>query len=291
MYSVRRVVQQVCTAGLRTVRRLWLGVRRRWLSDETVTQQPWHPRGCHVEGPGGPDCLYTTNGYALGDPIDYVYIYYIIYKVPVRYDLRYVIYKVPLGTVGTGVRGYRTLYTTYIYIFKAGGRKAEARSRTDLPYSVNPWVARCVLQGRTHRLRQWRRGCPLRSIGDALARADTESVGHSPEPCRRYQGVLLILYVLVAGSPVGFSWPPWARASASPRVLPREGPSATSSDGGPRTAPWPTCVPAVPPWVTPAVHTSVHCCTSVGHPAVLPPWVNPWVPPWVITCCTPLVQC
>jgi len=71
---------------------------------------------------------------------------------------------------------------------------------------------------------------------------------------------LSIIYTLgfVGSVPVGIGRRNGARASASPRYLPPNGPSTTASDGGPGTAPWST-------WPARG--------TSVVLPAVVPPWV------------------
>ena len=68
---------------------------------------------------------------------------------------------------------------------------------------------------------------------------------HPPETDRCNQEVSTIPLGFVGWSPVGCCGRTGARASASPQYMPTTGPSATASDGGPRTVPWATCVPSV----------------------------------------------
>ena len=68
-------------------------------------------------------------------------------------------------------------------------------------------------------------------------------------------GYLRILYSFICRVPVGVHRLHWARASASPNVMPAHGPSTTAANGDEVTG---TSSPAHPPWYplcrTPAVH-------------------------------------
>ena len=95
---------------------------------------------------------------------------------------------------------------------------------------------------------------------------------------------LRILLSFVGGSPVALTWPCWARASASPSMMPRQEPSATASDGAEVTLHLGSCSPVVQLYLrTPSSTDLPYTVRTHRQTCCTPPYVPPTaVPSYVI---------